>query len=46
MIPKVEEALKNLERGIGAIHILGAQAGALQGEAEQPGSQGTVLTSI
>lgn len=43
MIPKVEEALKNLELGIGAIHILGAQAGALQGEAERPGAQGTVL---
>ncbi|MEN8132367.1 MAG: acetylglutamate kinase [Pseudomonadota bacterium] len=44
MIPKVEEALKNLELGIGAIHILGAQAGALRGEAERPGAQGTVLT--
>ncbi|MCP4407946.1 MAG: acetylglutamate kinase [Gammaproteobacteria bacterium] len=45
MIPKVEEALKNLELGVGAIHILGAQEGALQGEAEHPGAQGTVLTA-
>ena len=44
MIPKIEEALKNLSLGIGAIHILGAESGALQGEAEQPGSRGTVLT--
>lgn len=43
MIPKIEEALKNLALGVGAIHILGADAGALLGEAEQPGSQGTVL---
>lgn len=43
MIPKIEEALKNLALGIGAIHILGAVPGALQGEAEQPGSHGTVL---
>ncbi len=45
MIPKVEEALRNLEQGIGAIHILGAQAGALRGEAKIPGSHGTVLTA-
>ena len=45
MIPKIEEALRNLARGIGAIHILGAQPGALQGEAEHPGSKGTVLVS-
>ena len=43
MIPKIEEALKNLALGIGAIHILGAEPGALRGEAEQPGSCGTVL---
>lgn len=43
MIPKIEEALKNLALGIGAIHILGAVPGALRGEAEQPGSHGTVL---
>ena len=43
MIPKIEEALKNLALGIGAIHILGAEPGALRGEAEQPGSRGTVL---
>ena len=43
MIPKVEEALANIELGIGAVHILGAHAGALQAEAEAPGSRGTVL---
>ncbi|HEY0135019.1 MAG TPA: acetylglutamate kinase, partial [Nannocystis sp.] len=43
MIPKVEEALANIELGIGAVHILGATAGALQAEAQQPGSRGTVL---
>lgn len=41
MIPKVEEALRNLEQGVGAIHILGADA--LLAEALTPGSQGTVL---
>jgi acetylglutamate kinase len=43
MIPKIEEALKNLAAGVGAIHILGAEAGALRGEAQSPGSRGTVL---
>jgi acetylglutamate kinase len=43
MIPKIEEALRNLERGIGAIHVLGVGAGALAEEAEAPGSRGTVL---
>jgi acetylglutamate kinase len=43
MIPKVEEALDNLSRGIGAVHILGAEAGALRGESRAPGSRGTVL---
>lgn len=43
MIPKVEEALANIELGIGAVHILGATAGALQVEAQSPGSRGTVL---
>ncbi|MDC0715414.1 acetylglutamate kinase [Nannocystis bainbridge] len=43
MIPKVEEALANLALGIGAVHILGANAGALQAEAAAPGSVGTVL---
>ncbi len=43
MIPKVEEALRNLDLGIGAIHILGATGGALRGEAESAGSCGTVL---
>ena len=44
MIPKIEEALKNLSRGIKAIHILGADPAALNGEAHNPGSKGTVLT--
>ncbi len=43
MIPKIEEALKNLTRGIEAIHIMGADPGALQDEARHPGSRGTVL---
>lgn len=43
MIPKVEEALANIALGIGAVHILGARPGALQAEAEHPGSCGTVL---
>lgn len=45
MIPKIEEALRNLALGIGAIHILGAEAGALVGEADSPGSCGTVLVA-
>lgn len=45
MIPKIEEALRNLALGVGAIHILGADPGALLGEAEHPGSRGTVLTA-
>jgi acetylglutamate kinase len=43
MIPKIEEALKNLSLGVGAIHILGAEAGALAAEAVTPGSAGTAL---
>lgn len=43
MIPKVEEALRNLAGGIGAVHILGASRGALASEASEPGSNGTVL---
>lgn len=43
MIPKVEEALANLELGIGAVHVLGAAAGALQAAAAAPGRVGTVL---
>ena len=43
MIPKIEEALKNLERGVGAIHILGAEAGALSAEAGEAGASGTAL---
>ena len=43
MIPKVEEALDQLARGIGAVHILGAAPGNLLGEATGPGSRGTAL---
>lgn len=43
MIPKIEEALDNLAHGIGAVHILGGGPGMLHGEAEDPGSRGTVL---
>lgn len=43
MIPKVEEALVALSRGVGAVHILGAKAGLLLAEAEQPGRVGTAL---
>ena len=45
MIPKIEEALYNLSRGIGAIHILGVGKGVLVDEAESPGSRGTVLVA-
>jgi len=45
MIPKVEEALGNLSRGIGAVHILGATPGALREAARSPGSRGTVLVA-
>lgn len=44
MIPKIEEALKNLKAGIRSIHILGNTPGALLKEARQPGSSGTALT--
>lgn len=43
MIPKIEEALKNLSRGVGAVHILGAKPGALAAEAADAGSSGTAL---
>jgi acetylglutamate kinase len=43
MIPKVEEALEHLHRGVRAVHILGAKPGALEAEARSPGSVGTVL---
>jgi len=43
MIPKIEEALRNLERGIGAVHIIGPTAGCLRGAAQQPGAEGTAL---
>ncbi|NVB42542.1 acetylglutamate kinase [Pseudenhygromyxa sp. WMMC2535] len=43
MIPKVEEALAALAGGVGAVHILAAESGALAGEANAAGSRGTVL---
>lgn len=45
MIPKVEEALVALERGVGAVHIVGPQPGALAAEAACGGSRGTVIRS-
>ena len=41
MIPKVADALDQLERGIGAVHILGANS--LRDAATQPGSVGTTI---
>jgi len=43
MIPKIEEALDNLSRGIGAVHIIGPGAGRLEAAARSPGRQGTAL---
>ncbi len=43
MIPKIEEALRQLTLGVGAVHILGATPGALAAEATAPGSAGTAL---
>lgn len=48
MIPKVEDALHYLATdegtgAIGAVHILGASPGALEGAARSPGERGTVL---
>jgi acetylglutamate kinase len=43
MIPKLEEALEILHRGIGAVHILGPGAGALEQAAREPGRRGTAL---
>lgn len=43
MIPKLEEALEILHRGIGAVHILGPGAGVLEQAAREPGRRGTAL---
>ena len=43
MIPKIEEALAQLERGLGAVHIVGSEPGNLSAAVRQPGSCGTVL---
>lgn len=44
MIPKVEESLEMLDRGIGAIHIVGVNPPeALLQDAAEPGSSGTVF---
>jgi len=43
MIPKVADALDQLEHGIGVVHILGT--GSLRAAASEPGSVGTAITS-
>lgn len=43
MIPKVIEALRGLEMGIGAVHVCGAEPGQVLAEVQQPGSAGTVF---
>lgn len=43
MIPKIEEALRNLDRGIGAVHIIGPGRDVLLAAAREPGSRGTAL---
>lgn len=43
MIPKLEEALDNLQHGIGAVHIIGPGAGVLEQAAREPGRRGTAL---
>jgi acetylglutamate kinase len=46
MIPKLEEAMEVIDRGVGAIHIIGRlAAGDVLREVEDPGSVGTVLTA-
>ncbi len=45
MIPKLEEAIAVVDKGVGAIHILGKLSpGDLLREAESPGAVGTTLT--
>ena len=44
MIPKLEEAIEVVDRGVGAIHILGKLSpGDLVGAVRQPGTVGTTL---
>jgi acetylglutamate kinase len=44
MIPKVAESVAGLERGIGAVHIVGGlDAGQLISELDEPGSVGTAF---
>jgi acetylglutamate kinase len=43
MIAKVEEALSGVAAGIPAVHVCGAEPGALLDEALNPGSRGTLL---
>lgn len=43
MIPKVDEALKHLSRGIKAVHIVGPGPDRIAQAVEQPGRHGTVL---
>lgn len=46
MLPKVEEALAGLAKGIGAVHILGPVAGALAAAARTPGARGTAVVEV
>lgn len=46
MVPKVEEALAGLKRGIGAVHILGPVPGALAAAARSPGARGTAVVEV
>lgn len=43
MIPKVEEALAHLARGIGAVHIVPPGMGVVREAVQSPGRHGTVL---
>jgi len=45
MIPKVVEALRGLEAGVGAVHVCGAAPGQVLAEVRAPGSAGTVFTA-
>lgn len=43
MIPKVLEAIRGLEAGVGAVHVCGAAPGQALAELRAPGSSGTVF---
>ncbi len=44
MIPKVQGALRAIERGVGTVHVCGARAGVLAAELDAPGARGTAIT--